>query len=130
MAKTKKKFYAIANGRKPGIYDKWFGDDGAQAQVQGYPGARYQGFFTLKEAQEWLENPHQPRAEKTAKPRTHTSGTEIDTNKELQKGTIIIYTDGGCINNPGPGGYGAVIFSGDKRKELSGGYRLTTNNRM
>ena len=41
-----------------------------------------------------------------------------------------IYTDGGCIGNPGPGGYGVVILCGKDRKELSGGYRLTTNNRM
>lgn len=43
---------------------------------------------------------------------------------------IIIYTDGSSLNNPGPGGYGAVLMYGDKRKELSGGFRLTTNNRM
>lgn len=43
---------------------------------------------------------------------------------------ITIYTDGGCLGNPGPGGYGAVLIQGDRRKELSGGFRLTTNNRM
>src|SRR5437868_7562863 len=43
---------------------------------------------------------------------------------------IIIYTDGSSRGNPGPGGYGAILMYGDKRKELSQGYRLTTNNRM
>jgi ribonuclease HI len=43
---------------------------------------------------------------------------------------VILYTDGGCINNPGPGGYGAVLLYNSNRKELSGGFRLTTNNRM
>jgi len=43
---------------------------------------------------------------------------------------VKIYTDGGCINNPGPGGYGAVLFYKNHRKELSGGFRHTTNNRM
>jgi ribonuclease HI len=43
---------------------------------------------------------------------------------------LIIYTDGAARGNPGPGGYGAVLLWGDKRKELSGGYRHTTNNRM
>ena len=43
---------------------------------------------------------------------------------------IIIYTDGACLGNPGPGGYGAVLLFQGKRKELSGGYRRTTNNRM
>jgi len=43
---------------------------------------------------------------------------------------VKIYTDGGCLGNPGPGGYGTVLIFGNKRKELSGGFRLTTNNRM
>lgn len=43
---------------------------------------------------------------------------------------VTIYTDGGCINNPGPGGYGVVLICGRHRKELSAGFRLTTNNRM
>ena len=44
--------------------------------------------------------------------------------------TIIVYTDGACTGNPGKGGYGAVIIDGDRRNELSEGYKLTTNNRM
>ena len=43
---------------------------------------------------------------------------------------VDIYTDGACINNPGPGGYGVVLLYNQHRKELSGGFRLTTNNRM
>jgi ribonuclease HI len=43
---------------------------------------------------------------------------------------ITIYTDGAARGNPGPGGYGVVLMSGPHRKELSQGYRLTTNNRM
>ena len=43
---------------------------------------------------------------------------------------ITIYTDGSSRGNPGPGGYGAVLMYGDKRKELSQGFRRTTNNRM
>lgn len=43
---------------------------------------------------------------------------------------ITIYTDGSSIGNPGAGGYGVVLMSGVHRKELSCGYRLTTNNRM
>lgn len=43
---------------------------------------------------------------------------------------ITIYTDGAARGNPGPGGYGVVLKSGSRRKELSAGYRLTTNNRM
>ncbi len=44
--------------------------------------------------------------------------------------TVTIYTDGACSGNPGPGGWGAVLIYGDKEKELSGGEKETTNNRM
>jgi len=43
---------------------------------------------------------------------------------------IELYTDGACKGNPGPGGYGAVLVCAGQRKELSGGFRKTTNNRM
>ena len=43
---------------------------------------------------------------------------------------VVIYTDGACSGNPGPGGWGAVLLWGDKRKELKGGEPGTTNNRM
>lgn len=43
---------------------------------------------------------------------------------------IVLYTDGSSRGNPGPGGYGVVLKSGPHRKEISEGYRLTTNNRM
>ncbi len=43
---------------------------------------------------------------------------------------VTIYTDGACIGNPGPGGYGAILLYQGHKKELSGGYRKTTNNRM
>ncbi|BCV20604.1 ribonuclease HI [Moorella sp. Hama-1] len=43
---------------------------------------------------------------------------------------VTIYTDGACSGNPGPGGWGAVLIYGDKRKELSGAEPRTTNQRM
>lgn len=43
---------------------------------------------------------------------------------------LIIYTDGSSRGNPGPGGFGTVLIWGPKQKEISAGYRLTTNNRM
>lgn len=43
---------------------------------------------------------------------------------------IEIYTDGSCLGNPGPGGYGAVLLFGQHKKELSKGFKHTTNNRM
>ncbi|MGH1352613.1 MAG: ribonuclease HI [Methyloligellaceae bacterium] len=43
---------------------------------------------------------------------------------------VVIYTDGACSGNPGPGGWGAVMIYGDHRKEIYGGEKETTNNRM
>ena len=43
---------------------------------------------------------------------------------------VDIFTDGACSGNPGPGGWGAILRTGDHEKELSGGERATTNNRM
>ncbi|MGD0307701.1 MAG: ribonuclease HI [Acidobacteriota bacterium] len=43
---------------------------------------------------------------------------------------VTIYTDGACLGNPGPGGYGVVLLHEGHRKELSAGFRRTTNNRM
>jgi len=43
---------------------------------------------------------------------------------------VVIYTDGACSGNPGPGGWGAVMLSGENRKEICGGELATTNNRM
>ncbi|MBB5219381.1 MULTISPECIES: ribonuclease HI [Treponema] len=43
---------------------------------------------------------------------------------------IVIYTDGGCLGNPGPGGWGCVILDGENENRLSGGEAQTTNNRM
>ena len=45
-------------------------------------------------------------------------------------GMVEIYTDGACRGNPGPGGWGALLSSGEHEKELSGAEALTTNNRM
>ncbi len=46
------------------------------------------------------------------------------------KQPIVIFTDGACSGNPGPGGWGAILMWGDHRKEINGGEAETTNNRM
>ena len=52
----------------------------------------------------------------------------------MTKQNVTIHTDGACLGNPGPGGYGVVLrseeLSEERRKELAGGFRETTNNRM
>jgi len=49
---------------------------------------------------------------------------------ESLDGALVIYTDGACSGNPGPGGWGIIMFHGSKQKELKGGEPDTTNNRM
>ena len=48
----------------------------------------------------------------------------------MQEEKVVIYTDGACSGNPGPGGYGIVMIYKNNRKELSEGFKKTTNNRM
>lgn len=125
MTKQKNNFYAVAAGKKPGIYKAWFGPDGAEIQIRGVEGARFKGFVTLTEAETWLKNPGVFRPFTAGSGKRSAGQQQADT-----KDRIIIYSDGGSINNPGPGGYGVVIIDGGKRQELSGGFRMTTNNRM
>jgi ribonuclease HI len=47
-----------------------------------------------------------------------------------EKPHVVIYTDGACAGNPGPGGWGAILISNEHRKELHGGEAASTNNRM
>jgi ribonuclease HI len=118
-----KKYYAIASGRKPGIYENW---PAAQAQVTGYQGAKFKGFLTRSEAEAWMKKPTYSQAAKKITSKSRPSIT--DTSPKT--GEVTIYTDGGARYNPGPGGYGIVQIYNGVRKELSGGYNLTTNNRM
>lgn len=133
---AKKHYYAVVKGVKPGIYASWSGPEGAEAQVKGFVGARYKGFAILEEAEAWFESLSGTKAPRYfASPRPleeqgSRSGLDDKAAKALEAGKVVIYTDGGCIGNPGPGGYGVVLLHDDQRQELSGGFRLTTNNRM
>lgn len=121
---AKKKFYAVASGRECGVFTDW---PMAQKQVKGFAGAKFKSFPTRAEAEEWLKNPVYKK-----KAADNSRGKKKNRREDIEKreSDITIYTDGGCINNPGPGGYGAVIVEKGKKQEISGGFRLTTNNRM
>ncbi|MEA2102266.1 MAG: ribonuclease HI [Thermodesulfobacteriota bacterium] len=138
MAKTKK-YYAVARGHRPGIYTAWFGPDGAEMQIRGFSGARYKGFASQEEAREWIKNPTITRTRSGVRSGTKTGDATVCYNHSsrskpvastVPSDTVVIYTDGSCRGNPGPGGYGAVIMDKGNRSEISEGYRLTTNNRM
>lgn len=55
---------------------------------------------------------------------------QLTINQRMSTGQITIYTDGSSRGNPGPGGYGAILMAGQHKKEISQGFRKTTNNRM
>ncbi len=120
---AKKKYYAVITGQRPGIYTDW---PTAQAQVKGYPGAKYKGFATRAEAETWIKF-----SATGSSTRKNKDNAKPPVSAPIEKvGEVVIYTDGGALNNPGPGGYGIVQIYNGKRKEISGGFRLTTNNRM
>jgi ribonuclease HI len=134
---SKKKYYVVIKGRKPGLYSAWFGSGEAAEQVQGFPQAVYRGFHSLSEAAAWLVE--QGDAVISSLPSDLRALLECDgaTDRDsdidealLHAGKVVIYTDGGAIDNPGPGGYGVVLRQKGHRKELYGGFRSTTNNRM
>src|SRR5262245_12712058 len=108
-----KKIYAVRVGREPGIYRSW---DDCLAQVEGYSGAAYKSFTVLADAEAYLSG-------EAIQPEPTSPAPE--SSKQ-----VVIYTDGACTGNPGPGGYGVVMIHGSREKELSAGFRLTTNNRM
>lgn len=111
------KYYAVANGRQTGIFTSW---PEAERQVKGFAGAKYKSFKTEKEALAFLDNPSYGPGKKARPKPAAAQDTYSDD-------TIVVYTDGGAIGNPGPGGYGVVFKDG---KELCGGFNKTTNNRM
>jgi ribonuclease HI len=123
---AKKKYYAVRRGRRPGIYSEWFGSDGAQVQVAGFRGAIYKGFATRGEAEQFLN----PATGATGGNRPDKRDERPDDAAEYDN-RIQVFTDGGAVGNPGPGGFGVVIIRPDgQRQELCGGYQWTTNNRM
>lgn len=119
-----KKYYAVAVGRNSGIFTDWAT---AEKQVKGFAAAKFKSFASRAEAEGWLANPVYLKKEQSqAKGHGPLSGLVPPPDPA----TIVVYTDGGSINNPGPGGYGVVIERNGERRELSGGVRHTTNNRM
>ena len=115
MSKRKKQYYVVVNGRSPGIYSKWFGEDGAAEQVANFPEALYKGFYTREEAIEWLKELSEETLSELApdlleliEPYASSSHSE-STEDILKTGKVLIYADGGAISNPGPGGFAVVL---------------------
>ena len=123
------KFYAVARGRKTGIFTSW---PEAERQVKGFAGARFKSFKTKQEALAFLKDPSYKTSGGSSKnfksvSKTANAGQGQTANQEYPENAVMVYTDGGAIGNPGPGGYGVVFESGET---FCGGFNLTTNNRM
>jgi ribonuclease HI len=137
---AKKQFYAVRKGRQPGIYEAWFGAEGAEAQVKGVAGAEYRGFVTLEEAQAWLAGGNEPqpveRQQLSFLPGQSEKSAQVQAAppdapaQEVDDERVVIYTDGACDPNPGPGGWAALLFIRGREQILTGGAAETTNNRM
>lgn len=128
-----KKIYAVKNGRTPGIFLTW---DACKAQVDGFPKAVFKSFPTIEEATAYLglgggvTKTKPPVKPKTTKTKPFVTIPEPD-NAVIDENTIVIYTDGSCLKNPGgPGGHAAIIKIGEKMQEVVGSESSTTNNRM
>ena len=91
MAKKKNNFYAVKQGKNPGIYKTW---DECKAQVEGFSGALYKGFSTRKEAEIYLSGNVEPVI-------------ESDKSKEAD---ITIYVDGSFDVATNVYGYGCVVI--------------------
>ena len=110
------KIYAVKKGRQPGLFGTW---EECQKQVNGFHGAIFRGFTDKIAAKKWLDEDEDAHS------------ANLSSNFDY-----TIYTDGSCLKNPGNGGWAAVIIKNDVQdlsdsmRELSGGEKNTTNNRM
>jgi ribonuclease HI len=110
----KKQYYVVVHGNQSGIYHQWFGPDGAAEQVERFPEAIYKGFYTREEAIDWLRQsdeatlaslaPNLLELVESLPPPPRPEGPST----LLKAGKILIYTDGGAMDNPGPGGCSRV----------------------
>lgn len=116
------KFYAVARGRKTGIFTSW---PEAERQVKGFAGARFKSFKTKQEALAFLKDPSYKTSGAASK--TKKTGQSQTAKQDYPENAVMVYTDGGAIGNPGPGGYGVAFETGET---YCGGFNLTTNNRM
>lgn len=130
---TKKKFYAVAKGKQTGIFTNWAE---TKALIDGFPGARYKGFATKDEAQQWLNGDQTIR---TPKSKTKTSKVTSRSPDELTE-SIVVYTDGGSRNTGNVNGghvkkqdkaaWAYLVKANGQQYSGSEGEFGATNNRM
>ena len=127
MSGRRKQVYVVVRGRRPGLYERWAGPGGAEEQVRGFDGAQFHGFYERTEAFTWLRSLEQNLPPELA---ALVQAAPVPEPVPLDPQRVWMYTDGSSLTNPGPGGYGVVMLYQGQRRELSGGFACTTNNRM
>jgi ribonuclease HI len=138
MSNRKKQYYVVVSGQKPGIYSKWFGAGEAAEQVEGFPEAVYKGFYTREEALNWIREFSPETLLKLAPDLVEYLDEKVDSSPTLSEQIadllksekVVVFTDGSANADSGAGGYGVILKYRESVKELSGGFRKTTNNRM
>jgi len=119
MSKSKKKYYVVWVGAKPGVYEEW---DEAKAQIQGYPAARYKSFPTQSEAEKAFRSGPEPIA--------YTRKKESTPNKASRSGIVqnSISVDAACSGNPGDMEYRGVWTTSGEEIFRVGPLKDGTNN--
>lgn len=106
---AKKKYYAVAHGRKTGIFESW---DDCQKQVTGFSGAVFKGFPSLQDAQSFLEN-NEVSAETNAATRKR-----IEKPSSGDTGTCMAFTDGSFNSGTGVYGFGGFLIDQNREKHI------------
>ena len=113
----KKKYYAIKNGRIPGIYETW---NEAKEQVEGFSGAVYKSFSTLKDAEKYMSSENALKIESTEIQDSESLNQEVENKiKLLQKDEAIAFVDGSYDVTAEVSGFGAILISYGGSKELN-----------
>ena len=129
-------FYAIKTSLGEKIVESW--DECVKFRDLAPSNAKFKKFAKVEDAQEFLRSlggiGAAPKKDETfAVPLVSSPVSEkkkSNPNNKQSRPHVIIYSDGACSGNPGPGGWGAILRYGEHEKELSGGEQNTTNNRM
>eukprot|EP00741_Cyanophora_paradoxa_P001685 tig00000498_g1635.t1 len=143
------KWYAIRHGRQTGLFQNW---DEVRENVYGVPKASFKSFNTREEAENWLKAAPAaataPTVARASGKRSRNPDGETETTKrwrlaldsiKVTEDEVIIYSDGSCIRNPGPGGYAYLVVFQPLFLGRPGAFEMmarsgcevsTTNNRM
>ena len=120
-------FYAVRNGREPGIYTEWYGDGQAEEQVHGYKGARYKKFKTREDAEHFLEEGDDVSREALETEQEQDGkSTVADTSEEMKSlppesfPENYAFTDGSYNVKTKEYGYGGFLMHGGEQITLQG----------